>query len=158
MLTCVPQMQKKDGSCFCNRSISLYHFIGELGPMIFKGINDQWLVVLVNLLQLLMMHSSFWNSSSNQKGGRFQPSSSSMRLCSSTKVWNLEQWSLTFQFWWANSSYGSCLYCFGGLVCNEEFNPWHWYFNLITHCFQEQLYLPTPSTYIQTLKIKFVFY
>lgn len=156
MLTCVPQMQKKDGSCFCNCSVSLYCFIGELSQLILKDVNDQWLVILVILLQLLMMHSSFWNSNCNQKGGRFQPSSSSMSVQPRCAI--LSNGVLPSSSGGQTASMPVVCTVLEASACNEEVNPRHWDFRLITYCFREQLYLPIPSTYIQTLKIKFVFY
>ena len=39
--------QQNVGSCFRIQSLSLCLFIGELSPLIFSDINDQWLLTMI---------------------------------------------------------------------------------------------------------------
>ena len=55
MLKNLSWMQQKDGSCFCIHSITLCLCIGELSPLILRDINNQWLLIPITLLLLVVV-------------------------------------------------------------------------------------------------------
>jgi hypothetical protein len=56
MLGCVSWMLQKHGSCFCIHSVSLFPFIGEMRQMMLKGINEQHLLIIPDILVCVCLY------------------------------------------------------------------------------------------------------
>ena len=52
-------MQLKDGSCLFIHSVSLCLFIGKLSLLILRDINDEWLLILLHLVLVVVVFVCF---------------------------------------------------------------------------------------------------